>query len=96
MKAEWKLLKNFLGGTFHQDIDSPEQALIEYISSVDREWIQTIINTTTNFLESELSVEEKNNFIQDNVEIYFPTIELSPIEWLKSVVIELKRSLGEV
>lgn len=96
MKSEWKILKNFLGGTFHQDIESPEEALTEYVNSVDHEWIQTILNVIDSFLKSELSTEEKNDFIQENTDIYFPALKMSPIEWLKGVVIEFKRSLDEV
>ena len=28
--------ERFLSGTFHQDIDDPEEALLDYIYSVDR------------------------------------------------------------
>lgn len=93
MDNKRKILKNFLGGTFYQDIESPEEALLEYIQSVDDHWIQTIVDAIKFFLESDLSIEEKNNFIEENVEIYFPAIDMSPIEWLRYVAIELKRSI---
>ena len=96
MDTKWKILRNFLGGTFHQGVNSPEEALLEYIRSVGHDWIRTLISNIISFLESELSVEEKNNFIRDNAEIYFPVMKINPTEWLKHVVVELKRSLNEV
>ncbi|EGO64336.1 contact-dependent growth inhibition system immunity protein [Acetonema longum] len=95
MTPEWKELKNFLGGTFHQDITSPEEALEDYIESVDKDWIQTIMDITNSFLESNLTEEEKNKFIQTYAEIYFPAVGRKPVEWLEDVAIRFKKSLSD-
>jgi hypothetical protein len=86
-------LQNFLGGTFHQDINSPDEALEEYINSVDRDWILMIRDVAVSFLKSDLSEDEKSKFIRTHTEIYFPAIGLTPIKWLETVTDELKKSI---
>ncbi len=79
-------LEIFLGGTFHQDIDDPEEALLKYIHEVDIFWLKKIASIVKMFLETNLSEEEENAFIAENTEIYFPALDMSPVEWLKSVL----------
>lgn len=86
-------LSNFLGGNFHQDIESPEQALQDYIDRQSKDWIQILIYRAESFLNSNLSDNEKEEFIESNAEIYFPAIELKPIEWLNNVVEQLKKAV---
>jgi hypothetical protein len=75
-------LEDFLGGTFHQDISSPEQALAEFINEVSKECLLSTINDCEELLNSNLPKQEKEDFIQNNTEIYFPAIELTPLQWL--------------
>lgn len=86
---KWKEdLEIFLGGTFHQDIESPQEALEEYLKEYlkeDKEHIKYMVGIITDFLNSSLSDEEKNNFIELNTEVYFPTIGIRPISWLEEV-----------
>ena len=56
-------LKNFLGGTFHQDIESPESALNEIIEEEDRQWLLEIISYIDEFIQSSITEQEKNEFI---------------------------------
>lgn len=77
-------LEIFLGGTFHQDIESVEDEVCEYLANMKKNAIKTI-NAIDEFLASDISIEEKNKFTTDNVWIYFPAIEKEPIEWLEEV-----------
>lgn len=79
-------LENFLGGTFHQDIDSPESAIKEYVAGLGQHHIVFIIKCMKEFLNSDLSEKEKNNFIERNTEIYFPEMKMTAIEWLQGVM----------
>jgi len=88
-------LKNFLGGTFHQDIESPESALNEIIEEEDRQWLLEIISHIDEFIQSSITEQEKNEFIQNYAEIYFPALGVSPIEWLKKVATQLKEAVQE-
>jgi len=42
-------LENFLSGTFHQDIDSPESAIKEFVFEADREFILRTISNINQF-----------------------------------------------
>ncbi len=77
-------LEIFLGGTFHQDIESPEDALEEYLKE-DKDHIEHIVKIITDFLNSGLSEEEKNKFIEVNTEIYFKVMGVKPIIWVENV-----------
>ncbi|MBM7602834.1 hypothetical protein JOC75_000804 [Metabacillus crassostreae] len=86
-------LENFLGGTFHQDISSPEQALDEFINEASIECLLSTIKDCEKFLNSNLTKQEKENIIQNNAEIYFPAIELNPLQWLNNVVEKIKEGV---
>ncbi|MBD8046705.1 MULTISPECIES: contact-dependent growth inhibition system immunity protein [Clostridium] len=90
---DWKeKLEIFLGGTFHQDIESPENAIKEY-SDLWKESLLDIINAINDFMNSELSIDEKNEFIERNTEIYFPAMQKEPIVWLNEVNVFFKEEL---
>jgi len=78
--------ERFLNGTFHQDIDDPEEALIEYIYSMDKSWLEELSSIIKLFLDTNEDEQKINEIIEDNVEIYFPALDVSPTEWLKSVL----------
>ncbi|WCM17653.1 contact-dependent growth inhibition system immunity protein [Priestia filamentosa] len=79
-------LEDFLAGTFHQDISSPEEALDEFIEEASKECLLFTIKYCEEFLSSELTEQEKENIIQNNADIYFPAIELTPLQWLNQLV----------
>jgi len=55
----WKSeLEIFFGGTFHQDIESPEKAVIEYAMEY-KESLEVLIISIDEFLECTMSREEK-------------------------------------
>lgn len=83
-------LEDFLGGTFHQDISSPEQALDEFINEVSIECLLSTIKDCEKFLNNSLTKQEKENIIQNNAEVYFPAIKLTPLQWLINLVEEMK------
>src|SRR5689334_8558882 len=87
-----KQLANFLGAHFHQDIDSPEQALEEYTTRGQKELLLITIDCATEFLRSSRSEQEKADFIESNAEIYFPAIGLTPIQWLEQVIQVLREA----
>ncbi|BAD63601.1 MULTISPECIES: contact-dependent growth inhibition system immunity protein [Shouchella] len=86
-------LEDFLGGTFHQDIGSPEQALNEFINEVSKECLLSTIKDCEKFLNSNLTKQEKESFIQNNAEVYFPAIELTPLQWLNKLVQQMKEAV---
>jgi len=83
-------LEVFLGGTFHQDIESLESALDEYIEEEQFEYIIQLTEEIELFLKSDKSVYCKEQFIKKNTDIYFPGINRRPIEWLEEVLEKLK------
>lgn len=86
-------LEDFLGGTFHQDISSPEQALDEFIKEANKECLQNTIIYCEEFLNSELPAQEKDSIIQNNAEVYFPAIQLTPLQWLNKLVEQIKEAV---
>ncbi|WP_110926644.1 contact-dependent growth inhibition system immunity protein [Bacillus massiliglaciei] len=86
-------LEDFLGGTFHQDISSPEQALDEFINEASIECLLSTIKDCEKFLNSNLTKQEKENIIQNNAEVYFPAIELNPLQWLNNLVEKMKEGV---
>lgn len=86
----------FLAGTFHQDIDSPEEALEEFIKEVTQECLKFTVLYLTEFINSDLSDGEKNNYIQSNADgIYFPAFGLEPLQWLDDVIAKIKDAIRE-
>ncbi|MEB5482072.1 contact-dependent growth inhibition system immunity protein [Shouchella clausii] len=81
----------FLAGTFHQDIDSPEEALQELLTEESKEYLEFAIIFLTDFIESEYSDIEKNEYIQSCVDgVYFPATGLEPLQWLYQVIEQIK------
>lgn len=93
MNSYIEQLENFLGGTFHQDIDSIEEALNIFINECDKEWLNEIIISGEKFLQSDISDDNKDKFIEDNTEIYFESIKMNPREWLVYIIDRLKEKL---
>jgi CdiI immunity protein len=86
-------LEDFLGGTFHQDISSPEQAIDKFIYEVSIECLLSTIKDCEKFLNSSLTKQEKENIIQHNAEVYFPAIGLTPLQWLNNVIENMKEGV---
>ena len=86
-------LEDFLGGTFHQDMISPEQAIDEFINEVSKECLLSTIKVCEQFLNSSLTKEEKKIIIGNKAEVYFPAIKLTPLEWLNNLVEEMKKGV---
>ncbi len=86
-------LEDFLGGTFHQDIDSPEEAIDEFIHEASKECLLSTIKDCQDFLNSTLTIQEKENFIENNAEIYFPAISLNPLQWFNKIIEEMKEAV---
>lgn len=75
----------FLGEYFHQDIDTPESALDEYLGEIPKEEQETDID---------YSDEEKNDFIDeaaDGVDIL--SYGVSPIIWLEQVIQKIEKNI---
>lgn len=83
-------LMNFLSGTFHQDIEDPDTALSEYMDEVGNEWLEHISGEIELFLNSDLSYCEKEEFITQCTDIYFPTLGIKAVEWLSEILGKLK------
>lgn len=89
---EWeRSVSNFLGSYFHQDIESPNRSLEEFIQETDENFRLKIIENLNAFLNGDLKDEYKEDYIVKNTDLYFPIKGLEPIEWLKSVVDRLNK-----
>ncbi|MCM3667909.1 contact-dependent growth inhibition system immunity protein [Mesobacillus maritimus] len=86
-------LEDFLGGTFHQDISSPKQALDDFINEASKECLLFTVKYCEEFSNSDLTNQEKGNIIQSNAEIYFPAIELTPLQWINKLVEVIKEAV---
>ena len=62
--SHYEELGDFLAGTFHQDIESPEEALNEFIMEVTKICIENTKNDILLFLNSNLTDSEKEEFIK--------------------------------
>ncbi|OIK22640.1 contact-dependent growth inhibition system immunity protein [Bacillus amyloliquefaciens] len=67
-------LSDFPDGTFHQDMDSPKQALEDLITKASKECLVFTIKFCEEFLKSDISELEKESVIKSNSEINFPAI----------------------
>ncbi|PFD37008.1 hypothetical protein CN285_21480 [Bacillus cereus] len=91
--SSYKELGDFLAGTFHQDMESPEEALSEFIMEVNKVCIENTINDILSFLISNLTDSEKEEFITYKTYIYFPALNLTALEWLKQTLETLKEAI---
>lgn len=85
----------FLAGTFHQDIESPEEALEELLTEESKEYLESAIVFLTDFIGSEYSDIEKNEYIPSCADdgVYFPAIGLEPLQWLNQVIEQIKEAV---
>lgn len=86
-------LEDFLGGAFHQDIDSLEEALDKFIHEASKDCLLSTIKDCQDFLNSTLTIQEKESFIENNAEIYFSAISLNPLQWLNKIIEEMKEAV---
>lgn len=85
----------FLAGTFHQDIDSPEEALQSLLTEESKEYLKNSVVFLTDFIRSDLSDLEKNEYIKSSADgVYFPDLGIEPIQWLKQVIEQIKETLS--
>ncbi len=88
-----QVLKNFLQAYFHQDIESPEAALQALIKEESPHYLTEVVTAATSFLASSLTEDEKNQFISNHCDLYFPALNQSPVQWLENVVQQLQQAL---
>ncbi|MEC1623063.1 contact-dependent growth inhibition system immunity protein [Bacillus mojavensis] len=84
----------FLGGIFHQDIETPESALDEYLEEIPKKEQETDIVALKDFINSAYSDEEKNDFIDeaaDGVDIH--SYGVSPLVWLEQVIQKIEKNI---
>ncbi|UOE63142.1 hypothetical protein HPB58_15215 [Priestia filamentosa] len=74
-------------------MESPEGALQEYIEENNEGAISATLVQINAFLHENLSKRVKEQFIEDNCDLYLPALELTPVEWLKQVQDELKKTV---
>lgn len=93
LEEKFEELSDFLLAYFNQDIESPEKALEEFIEENSEGAISATIVEIDEFLYEDLPQQNKEQFIDDNCDLYFPALKLTPIEWLKQVQDELKKAV---
>ncbi|MGG0050594.1 contact-dependent growth inhibition system immunity protein [Bacillus atrophaeus] len=87
----------FLGGHFHQDIESPEKALDEYLNEASQKLKERDLIALTEFVNNDYSEEDKNEFIKEAADgLYFPEDDITPLEWLKQVIEQIKEHLKTI
>ncbi|MEW5553372.1 contact-dependent growth inhibition system immunity protein [Peribacillus frigoritolerans] len=83
----------FLAGTFHQDIESSEEALEELFTEESKEYLESAIVFLKDFIGSEYDIE-KNEYIQSCANgVYFPALGLEPLQWLYQVIEQIKETV---
>ncbi|OAZ67427.1 uncharacterized protein SRCM100169_01133 [Bacillus siamensis] len=84
----------FLGGIFHQDIDTPESALEEYLAEIPKKEQENDVVALKTFINSDYSDEEKNNFIDESADgVDINSYGLSPILWLGQVIQKIEKNI---
>ncbi|MGQ9007662.1 contact-dependent growth inhibition system immunity protein [Bacillus stercoris] len=82
----------FLGGHFHLDIESLEDAPNEYLNEASQKLKERDLIALTEFVNSDYSEANKNEFIEEAADgIYFPENDLTPLEWLKQAIEQIKK-----
>lgn len=85
----------FLSGSFHQDIEDPDTALEELLEEESTEYLKKSLIFLTDFINSsDLTLKEKSDYIEDATFIHFPSMEQSPLDWLRSVVKEIENQIN--
>ncbi|ABS21322.1 MULTISPECIES: hypothetical protein [Bacillus cereus group] len=83
----------FLATTFHQDTFY-EEALQKLLEEENTEYLQDAIIFLTEFIQSDYSNTEKNEYIQYVTDgIYFDGLEMTPLKWLEQTVKMIKQAL---
>ncbi|MED3603733.1 contact-dependent growth inhibition system immunity protein [Bacillus subtilis] len=84
----------FLGGIFHQDIESPESALDEYLEEIPKEEQETDILALKDFINSDYTDEEKNDFIDEAADgVDIRSYGVSPLVWLEQVIQKIEKNI---
>lgn len=86
---------DFLGGAFHQDIHSPEQALDEFIDETGKNGLEKTANTLFQFLDWTASEKEKAQFVITHTEIYFPAMNQAPLDWLQGAANKIRKAANK-
>ncbi|ARB37819.1 MULTISPECIES: contact-dependent growth inhibition system immunity protein [Bacillus] len=84
----------FLGGIFHQDIETPESALDEYLEEIPKEEQETDIVALKDFINSDYTDEEKNDFIDEAADgVDIRSYGVSPLVWLEQVIQKIEKNI---
>jgi len=72
----------FLAGTFHQDNNSPEEAIEELLTKESKKYLEFAIAYL------------KNEYIQSCADgVYFPALSIEPLQWLYQVIEQIKEAV---
>ncbi|MER1278342.1 contact-dependent growth inhibition system immunity protein [Bacillus sp. C15(2022)] len=84
----------FLGGIFHQDIETPESALDEYLEEIPKGEQETDIVALKDFINSDYTDEEKNDFIDEAADgVDIRSYGVSPLVWLEQVIQKIEKNI---
>ncbi|WP_250621534.1 contact-dependent growth inhibition system immunity protein [Bacillus cabrialesii] len=87
MKSKFMNLYFNLWRYFSSKIETPESALDEYSEEILKEEQETDIAALKDFINSDYSDEEKNDFIDEAAdEVNILSYGVSPIIWLEQVI----------
>lgn len=87
-------LFQFLGGIFHQDIETPEAALDEYLEEIPKEEQENDIAALKEFIKSNYSDEEKSDFIDEAADgVNILSYVVSPLLWFEQVIQKIEKDI---
>ena len=89
-------LKNFLICYFNQDTDDIYESLNEFLEETSKIGLEQTLKDIKKFLENkEMTELEKEKFIEDETEIYYPGYNITPLEWLEYIKNKLEENLNK-
>ncbi|MCY7920966.1 hypothetical protein P8841_06025 [Bacillus spizizenii] len=86
-------LYRFLGGHFHQDIESQEAALNEYLIEISKQLNERDLLALTEFKNSDYSEEDKINFIEEAADGIYSLKMISHLECLIQFTEQIKHHI---
>ena len=85
-------LRNFLGANFHQDIESIEEAIEEFLEEADKERLIQTMDVIIAFIDLNICKNEKINLIKKYTYIKFEN-DNEYFEFIEAILDKIKHKL---
>lgn len=81
----WQLTNSY----FHEDVNSIEEGISDLIQNTGSKYKDKLVKVITQFIEdSNFSIKEKNEFIENNISFFLNT---APLTWLQNILDEMNK-----